>query len=411
MNAHAANAPGFRATVAALAVGQILSWAALYYAFSSFVLPMMRALHWDKTTLMGAFTLGLAGWGAATYTVGAAIDKGHGRVVLTAGALLSGLGFLAWSQVHEPWALYAVWALLGTTMAMSLYDPAFNVLTQRYPERYREGITAVTLVGGFASTLSFPACELLIQAWGWRGALVVIGLVQMLVVAPLQAWALQGPALAPRVPGSLQSLDATLHQAVRQRAFWLLTLCFTCYAFASASLWAHLMPAFEAKGWSSAQALAVIVWIGPAQVLGRLIYVAASRRLSLRVVGLFVMLAMPASLALFAVAEGSVALLCFALLFGVASGLLTIVRGGIVPEYFGRSQIGRISGAMGGVALLARAAGPLAAAALLAALGGYREVMAAMAVLGMVAALAFALAKAPGTVDPHPNPPPSRGRG
>ena len=411
MNAHAANAPGFRATVAALAVGQILSWAALYYAFSSFVLPMMRALHWDKTTLMGAFTLGLAGWGAATYAVGAAIDKGHGRVVLTAGALLSGLGFLAWSQVHEPWALYAVWALLGATMAMSLYDPAFNVLTQRYPERYREGITTLTLVGGFASTLSFPACELLIQAWGWRGALVVIGLVQMLVVAPLQAWALQGPALAPRVPGALPSRDATLHQAVRQRAFWLLTLCFTCYAFASAALWAHLMPAFEAKGWSSAQALAVIVWIGPAQVLGRLIYVAASSRLSLRVVGLFVMLAMPASLALFAVAEGSVALLGFALLFGVANGLVTIVRGGIVPEYFGRSQIGRISGAMGGVALLARAAGPLAAAALLAALGGYREVMVTMAVLGMVAAAAFALAKAPGTVDPHPNPPPGRGRG
>lgn len=395
MNAHAANAPGFRATVAALAVGQILSWAALYYAFSSFVLPMMRALQWDKTTLMGAFTLGLAGWGAATYAVGAAIDKGHGRVVLTAGALLSGLGFLAWSQVHEPWALYAVWAVLGATMAMSLYDPAFNVLTQRYPERYREGITAVTLVGGFASTLSFPACELLIQAWGWRGALVVIGLVQMLVVAPLQAWTLQGPARAPRVPGALQSLDATLHQAVRQRAFWLLTLCFTCCAFASAALWAHLMPAFEAKGWSSAQALAVIVWIGPAQVLGRLIYVAASRRLSLRVVGLFVMLAMPASLALFAVAESSVALLCFALLFGVANGLVTIVRGGIVPEYFGRSQIGRISGAMGGVALLARAAGPLAAAALLAALGGYREVMVAMAMLGVVAAAAFALAKPP----------------
>ena len=395
MHAHNPGVPGFRATVAALAIGQILSWAALYYAFSSFVLPMMRALSWDKATLMGAFTLGLAGWGCTTYAVGAAIDKGHGRTVLTAGALLSALGFFGWSQVHEPWALYAVWALLGACMAMCLYDPAFNVLTQRYPERYREGITALTLVGGFASTLSFPACEALIQGLGWRGALVVIGLVQLLVVAPLQAWALQGPGLAPRVHGDSSTQDSTLHQALRQRAFWLLTACFTCYAFASAALWAHVMPAFEAKGWSSTQALTVVVWIGPAQVLGRLVYASAGRHIPLRVVGLFVMLAMPASMALFAVADGSVALLCFAALFGMANGLVTIVRGGLVPEYFGRSQIGRISGAMGAMGLLARAAAPLAAAGLLAWLAGYREVMLVMAALGVVAAVAFALARPP----------------
>ena len=37
-------APGFRATIAALAAGQLLCWAALFYAFSSLVLPMQRAL-------------------------------------------------------------------------------------------------------------------------------------------------------------------------------------------------------------------------------------------------------------------------------------------------------------------------------------------------------------------------------
>lgn len=35
-----ANGPGFRATVAALAFGQLLSWATLDYGFSSFVIPM-----------------------------------------------------------------------------------------------------------------------------------------------------------------------------------------------------------------------------------------------------------------------------------------------------------------------------------------------------------------------------------
>ena len=81
------NPPGYRATVCALATGQLLSWAALYYAFSSFVIPMRRQFGWSEPQTMGAFTLGLALWGATSYAVGAAIDRGRGRLVLSAGSL------------------------------------------------------------------------------------------------------------------------------------------------------------------------------------------------------------------------------------------------------------------------------------------------------------------------------------
>jgi MFS family permease len=388
--------PGYRATVGALAVGQILSWAALYYAFSSFVLPMMGELGWDKATVMGAFTLGLAMWGAATYATGAAIDRGHGRAVMTGGALLSGLGFLAWSQVQAPWTLYAVWALLGTTMAMTLYEPAFNVLTQRYPTRYRDGITALTLVGGFASTLSFPACAALIAWLGWREALIAIGAVQLLLVTPLHAWCLRGQAVVAPPPGHAAEENATLHEALRMPAFWALTLSFGLYAFASAAMWAHVIPAFESKGWTSAQALAVLVWIGPAQVLGRLLYVGVGRGVSLRLIGLLVMLGMPAALVIFALATQQWALFGFAALFGIANGLVTIVRGGLVPEYFGRANIGRIGGAMSAVGLLSRAAAPLLTAWMLLAVPGYREVLLLLAVLGVGAAVAFYVARPPG---------------
>ena len=386
---------GYRQVVAALAVGQILSWAALYYGFSSFVLPMMRELGWDKATLMGAVTLALAVWGASTYAAGAAIDHGHGRLVMTLGSLLGGAGFVLWSQVRSPWTLYAACVMLGAASAMTLYEPAFNILTKRYPTRYQQGITMLTLVGGFASTLSFPAASALIQGLGWRGALLAIGVMLWVVVLPLHAWVLRGPALvsAPRSPDQLA--DATLHEALRQRSFWLLTLCFALYAFASAALWAHVMPAFAAKGLSEAQALAVLVWIGPAQVAGRFVYAWVGRGVSLRALGLVVLLGMPAALALFSLSSRLWPLFVFAALFGVANGLTTIVRGGLVPQYFGRAHIGRIGGVMSAVSLLSRAAAPLATAWLLLALPGYREVMLVLAGLGVAAALAFALARPP----------------
>lgn len=390
------NPPSFRATVTTLAAGQLVCWAALYYAFSSFVLPMQRAFGWSKPQMMGAFTLGLAVWGAATYAVGAAIDRGRGRAVMSWGAVLAGTGFLIWSRVDSLPGLYVAWAVLGASMAMTLYEPAFNVLTKRFPEKYREGITALTLVGGFASTLSFPAAAWLLSLFDWRGALAVIGAVLALLIAPLHAWALRGTPLVHRAATKHDAADdATLHEALREPSFWLLTTTFTLYSFAAAALWAHVMPAFAAKGLSEAQALAVVVWFGPAQVAGRLAYLGFGRWVSARSLGLLVLGGLPVSLAIFALADQMSALLVFALLFGVANGLVTIVRGSLVPEYFGREHVGRISGAMSGITLLARASAPLATAWLLLALAGYREMLLVLSATGVAAVVAFALAKKP----------------
>lgn len=390
------NPPSYRATVAALAAGQLICWAALYYGFSSFVLPMQRALGWSKPQMMGAFTAGLAVWGATTYAAGAAIDRGRGRALMTLGAALAGLGFLVWSRADSLVWLYAAWLLLGAAMAMTLYEPAFNVLTKRFPLQYREGITTLTLVGGFASTLSFPAVAWLIRALEWRGALAAIGAVLLLAVAPLHAWALKGTPTRDTPPRPHDRADdATLHEALRERSFWLLTATFTLYSFSAAALWAHIMPALAAKGLSDAGALAVVVWFGPAQVAGRFAFLAFGRWVSMRLLGLVVLAGLPLSLAIFALADGTLALLLFALLFGLANGLVTIVRGNLVPEYFGREHVGRISGAMSAIALLSRAAAPLLTAWLLLALPGYRELLLGLAALGGVAVIAYALAKPP----------------
>ena len=386
--------PSFWVTVSALALGQLLSWAALYYAFSSFVLPMQHALGWGKPLLMGAFTLGLAVFGAATYAVGAAIDRGHGQAVMTGGAALGGVGFLAWSLVSAPWMLYAVWAVLGAAMAATLYEPAFAVLTKRYPERYRQGITALTLVGGFASTLAFPSIAALLRVMDWRWALALIGAV-LLAVAPLHHWALRGPALVASARPADEADDATLHQALRQRAFWLLTLCFTLYALVQAAMWAHVMPAFAAKGVSEADALLVLVCIGPAQVAGRLLYVWLGRSWSLRTLGAVVLTGLPLSMLLFALGRSLGVLLLFALLFGLANGLVTIVRGGLVPAYFGRTHVGRIGGLMSGIGLFARAGGPLLVAWLLLAVPDYSTLLLLLSGIGGVSVLAFWAARPP----------------
>jgi len=304
-----------------------------------------------------------------------------------------------WAEVRNLAMLYGAWGLLGVSMAMLLYEPAFMVLTKRYPDRFRQGITALTLVGGFASTLSFPVAAWLIATIEWRGALRVIGLA-LILIAPLHAWALRGPAIvAARLPSGEAEAEAdhaTLDGALRTPIFWLLTLTFALNAFVAAAMWAHLMSAFAAKGLSQSQALAVVVWFGPSQVAGRFAFLLFGRWLSPRALGVVVLCCLPLSLSIFALTHEMAGLLAFAVLFGLANGLVTIVRGSLLPDYFGRAHIGRISGTMTAIALLSRSAAPLATAALLVLLGGhYREMLLVLVGIGLSALIAFALAGRP----------------
>jgi len=398
-----AGSTDYRRAVAVLSVGQIVNWAALYFAFSSFVLPMQQSLGWSKPVLMGAFTLGLTVWGLSTVPAGAAIDRGYGRYVLSGGSALGGIGFLLWSQVDAPWMLYATWCVLGVAMAMTLYEPAFAVLTRRYPTRFRDGITTLTLVGGFATTLSFPATTWLLQAFDWRTALQIIGAVLLFVIAPLHAIALRGgeglatdaEKSAAGSSAAVPEAAATLAEALRSSAFWMLAVTFAGYSFAAAALWANVVPALSSKGLSDTDVLAVLIWVGPTQVASRFLIKLIGNRLSPRGVGFVVYGMQAVAFLTFALASNTVGLIAFAMLFGAASGLAAIVRGSLVPDYFGRAHIGRIGGALSSLGVYARALAPIGVAALLSWPMDYDSVMAVLAGLSLLTLLTYAAARKP----------------
>lgn len=107
------------------------------------------------------------------------------------------------------------------------------------------------------------------------------------------------------------------------------------------------------------------------------------------------MLAIAVAFTVVTLSSRPIALLAFAVLFGAGNGLVAIVRGGLVPEYFGRTHVGRVGGVISGISLMARAAAPLATAWLLLALPGYRELMALLALCAAAAWLALLVARPP----------------
>jgi hypothetical protein len=79
-------------------------------------------------------------------------------------------------------------------------------------------------------------------------------------------------------------------------------------------------------------------------------------------------------------------------LFGAGNGAMTVVRGALPVEMYGRGRYGAIAGALAAPGLLARAVGPVFAALLWSALGGYDRATAVLAVVAAIGAAAFARA-------------------
>src|SRR5215510_14342070 len=176
--------------VPVLGVTQILAWGAIFYP-PVLTLPLIAADRgWSITFAMGGFSLALLVAGLVSPLVGRLIDRHGGHRIMPVGSLLAALGLLGLAHAEHRASYLAVWALLGVATAASLYDPAFATLGRIFGAAARAPITALTLAGGFASTVSWPTTHLLIDRLGVRGTYLVYALLLALVAAPLHAFAL-----------------------------------------------------------------------------------------------------------------------------------------------------------------------------------------------------------------------------
>jgi MFS family permease len=346
--------------VPVLGVTQILSWGTIYYTPVLIVPLIVSDRGWSIAFGMGGFSVGLLTAGLVAPYVGRAIDRFGGHAVMTVGSLIGALGLTLIVQATSRPAYLAVWMVLGVAMSANLYDAAFASLGRIFGTAARRPITALTLVGGFASTVSWPATHFLIGGLGWRGTYLVYAALLALVSAPLHALALPRDCHQAHVaPPSETQVPAEVLPP-HGLPFILVASAFAAYAFVPSGLSAHLLAIFARSGIDAG----TVVWIGalfgPAQVGARLIEFAFGRDLHPLWVARFALTTLLCAFAMLALAGISVpAAAAFALMFGGANGLVTITRGAVPLALFGAAGYGRLMGRLAGPWLLMQAAAPL----------------------------------------------------
>lgn len=378
----------------ALALAQLVSWGSIYYSFSLLVVPMEQTMGWTRTDTNAALSIGLLISGVAAYPIGAWIDHGRGRRVMVGGSVLATLMLLVWSQATSLAVLFFAWIGLGIAIAATLYDPVFSIVTHRYPQTFRRRVTLITLLGGFASTVFIPLTQYFVDWWGWRDALLALAAINLLICLPIHLFAIdssRSPAVRTIARADLNRInrDAT-RRALRTPAFWGLAVCFTTYFLTFAALTFHLVPLMTGRGVPTSIMLTTMALIGPAQVLARAAWFTVGRNLSTPTVGIIILVLYPISIVLLIIAGSAAAMLVtFAICYGAANGMMTILRGTVVQELLWKEGYGAISGLLSLPSNIAKGIAPIAAAGLWAINHNYFAVEWTALAISVVSAIAF----------------------
>ncbi|HEY7243247.1 MAG TPA: MFS transporter [Xanthobacteraceae bacterium] len=349
--------PDRRILVPALGVTQILAWGSTFYLLGVLAPLIVTDMGWSYDLVVAGVSIGLLIAGLASPGVGRLIARVGGRRVLATGAVLVAVG-LAILGTATTFAVYLLgWAVIGLGMSASLYDAAFATLGSIYGAQARGAISALTLLGGFASTVCWPLSAVLAARFGWRGACIGYALLHIAISLPAHLLVLPA-ARRGRLETAANARKAVGLSPSERWLFLLVSAVLTIAAAILSMMGTHLLPILLARGLDQALAVALGAILGPSQVGARLVETLAGTRYH-PVWTMFASAVLVAIGAFMLMTDFSVVALSIAL-YGAGNGIGSIARGTVPLALFGPERYPVLMGRIALPLLVAMAVSPFA---------------------------------------------------
>jgi MFS family permease len=361
----------------ALGVTQILGWGTAYFLPGVLGPAMERDLGLPPGgAFLGiAILLGLAG--LLSPAVGRAIDRHGARRVMLCGSFAFAAGLVLLANAQNSLHAFAACLVMGLAGAMALTEAANAAIATLGAERARKRLGLLALASGLSSAVTWPVLAALEASFGWRGAVLASAAAHLLLALPLHLFFV--PA-APRGARALRLPAGRLPPRLR----WL-SAAFTMQTLMGSAILANMVLLVEALGMERGSAIWWAALVGPAQVAARLLDVVGGGRFSAVTMASAALLLIPLALLLPLVAPLGVAIAApvFVLTYGLASGIMSVMRPACLIELHGTEGYATVAGQVMAPVTAAMALAPAVFAPLLVALGAQAALaLAAVGVLG-----------------------------
>lgn len=375
-------------------------------AFSLFFAPVVDEFGWDRAVVAGAFSFGFLISAVLSPLMGRLMDRSGPRVVMELGVVLMAAGLLIAPLTTQPWHLYLTIGVLVGAGSVCLGYSGQSLFLPNWFVRKRGMAVGIAFAGvGVGSIILLPWIQAMISGAGWRHASLVLGLMILILLAPLNLLLRKKPedmgltpdgdaapvgpqAAAPSniVDAAWAATDWTLALAMRTARFWWLSLGYFCGLYTWYAVQVHQTKYLVEIGFSSSLAAWALGFVSLLGIPGQIALGALSDRIGREWVWTisqfgFVICYM----ALMAMDRRPDPLLLWTMV--AAQGLLgygvTSIMGAVVAEIFAGRHFGTIFGTVMFLGLAGGAAGPYVTGLLYDIGGSYR--------LGFAVALALCL--------------------
>ena len=349
-------------------------------SFSLFFPPIIGEFGWERGITAGAFSFGFLVSGTLSPLIGRMMDRQGPRAVMELGVILMGGGLLLAPLTTQPWHLYLTLGVLVGGGSVCLGYSGQSLFLPNWFVRKRGLAIGIAFAGvGIGSVVLLPWVQSVIEQTGWRTACTAMGILVLVVLAPINLllWkrpqdlglepdgdASAGASARPVsniVDPAWAAVDWTLRRAMRTSRFWWLALGYFCGLYAWYAVQVHQTKYLVDIGFTAgvaAWALGIVSLLGiPGQILlGHLsdrvgrewIWTASCVGFAICFTALIALAWAPTTglLYIMVTAQG-------ALGYGVTS-----IMGAVVLEIFEGKQYGSIFGTLMLAALAGGAAGP-----------------------------------------------------
>ena len=369
------------------------------YGFGVFLPSIRDDMGWSTAAIAFGFTLQRIENGLFSPLVGYATDRAGPRRVTFIGVTLVGGGFLLLASVQHLWQFYVAAIIVSFGQSMGSLGP-FGAAIMHWFRRHRARAVSFMMAGTGLGAFTVYPLNLIVEAWGWRGALVaaaglvfIVGYASAFILRDrpepmgLQPDGAMETAEEVAARAATSSYGLSVGQALKSYAFWLLLGAWIAFGFTNLTWVALQFPALKEKGFSSNEAGLAISAYGIMIMIMRVLLGIVGDRIGRRRMFIIAFPLQAAGMAAFALAhDHALQLVPYYLIFSVGHSMYVVTSQTVVADYFGTRRFATIRGWLGGIGSVGGASGPVVGAWVAESVaGGYTTTFAIVAAVCAVA--------------------------
>jgi len=260
-------------------------------AFSLLFPPILAEFGWPRAATAGTFSFGFLVTAVLSPLLGRLMDRFGPRVVIEIGVVSTGAGLVLAALTAQPWHLYLTLGVMVGTGASCLGYTGQALFLPNWFARRRGLAMSIAYSGvGAGSIVMFPLAQAAIERFGWRWTCVAMGILVLVLLAPLnlllrkspQEMGLQpdgdpAPAAGAQARQSLRvvdpawtAIDWTLGRALRTARFWWIGCGFLTGLLAWYGVQVHQMKYLVEVGFSGVYAAWALGFVSLVAVPGQI---------------------------------------------------------------------------------------------------------------------------------------------